>query len=61
MSRLLGLYIKSTYSFLGVFVFVFVFLLFRAAPAAYGDSQVKFELQLPAYTTASTTPDPSRV
>ena len=39
------------------------FGLFRAAPAAYGDSQlgVKMELQLPAYTTATATPDPSSI
>ena len=34
-----------------------------AAPVAYGSSQarVDFELQLPAYTTATATPDPGCV
>ena len=40
-----------------------LFLLFRAVPTAYGSSQagVKLELQLPAYTIAMATWDPSRV
>ena len=32
-----------------------------ATPMAYGSSQVKLELQLPAYVTAIGTPDPSHV
>ena len=38
-------------------------LFFRATLTAYGGSQarVKSELQLPAYTTATAMPDPSRV
>ena len=37
----------------------FFFFLFRAAPAAYGSFQagVESELQLPAYTIATATPD----
>ena len=44
------------------FIFI-VFLLFRAAPAAYGSSQarVKLELQLPAYVTATAMQDLSHV
>ena len=42
------------------FLFFGFFLLFRAAPAAYGGSQVRVEseLQLPAYTTATAVLDP---
>ena len=36
-------------------------LLFRASPMAYGSSQVKLELQLPAYATATVTQDTSHV
>ena len=38
-------------------------LLFRTAPVAYGGSQarVEWELQLPAYATATAAPDPSHV
>ena len=45
---------------LGIF---FLFLIFRASPAAYGSSQVGVELklQLPGYTTATATPDPSHI
>ena len=46
------------------FFFFFLFLPFRATPAAYGCSQARglqSELQLPAYTTATPTPDPSHV
>ena len=50
------------------FFFLSFFLgggLFRATPAAYGNSQAKgqveSELQLPAYTTATATQDPSHV
>ena len=45
------------------FVLFFVFWLFRAAPMAYGSSCVGVELglQLPAYTTATETQDPSLV
>ena len=41
---------------------VLLFCFFRAAPLAYGGSQARAEseLQLPAYTTATATPDPSR-
>ena len=41
----------------------FFFFLFMAEPVAYGRSQpgVKSELQLPAYTTATVTPNPSHV
>ena len=37
--------------------------LFRDAPAAHGSSQARreFELQLPAYTTATATPYPSHI
>ena len=46
-----------------LFIFYLFVLLFRDAPAAYGGSQalVKSELQLPAYATATTRQDPSRV
>ena len=50
--------------FLSFFVFCFCFcLIFRTAPAAYGSSRlrVESELQLPAYTTATETQDPSHV
>ena len=43
------------------YFFFFFFLPFRAAPEAYGDSQVESELHQPAYTTATATQDPSRV
>ena len=45
------------------FLLLFLFCLSRAAPEAYGGSQarVTLELQLPAYVTATATPDPSRV
>ena len=49
--------------FLLFFVCFFAFF-FRAAPMAYGNSQAngwEFELQLPAYTTATATQDPSHV
>ena len=39
-----------------------LFCFFRAVPIAYGDSQVEgveLELQLPAYTTATATREPS--
>ena len=36
-------------------------LLFRAAPVAHGSSQLRLELQLPAYTTAMAAPDLSRI
>ena len=41
----------------------FVFCLLRAIPVAYGSSQARglLKLQLPAYTTATVTPDPSHV
>ena len=40
-------------------LFYFSYLLFRAAPAAYGRAQarVELELQLPAYAIATPTPD----
>ena len=39
--------------------FFFFFGLFRASPTAYGISQARgAELQLPAYNTATATPDP---
>ena len=43
--------------------FLFFFFLFRAPPAAYEVLRqgVESELQLPAYTTATATPDPSRI
>ena len=45
------------------FFLFFFFLLFRAKPSAYGNSQlaVESELQLPAYATATATQDPSCV
>ena len=46
------------------FFLFFFFLLFRAAPTAYGEVPrlgVLLELQLLAYTTATATPDPSLV
>ena len=44
-------------------VFLFLFIFFYGHTAAYGSSQqgVKSELQLPAYTTATATPDLSCV
>ena len=48
----------------GVFLFYFfVFCLCRAAPVAYGgfQAEVKSELQLPAFATATATQDPSQV
>ena len=43
--------------------FFFLFSFFRAAPAAYGSSQarVELELQLPAYITTTAIPDLSHV
>ena len=43
------------------YLFIYLFLIFRAAPKAYGSFQdrVKLELQLPAYTTDTATPDQS--
>ena len=43
--------------------YFFFFLLFRAAPMAYVGSHlgVQLELQLPAYTTAAATSDPSHI
>ena len=43
--------------------YVFIFFYFTALPAAYGSSWARGEirLQLPAYTTATTTPDLSHV
>ena len=51
---------SSLFSFI---LFIFLFLLFRAAPAAYGGSQagVESELQLPAYATATAIQDLSHV
>ena len=45
------------------FFFFSVFCLFRATPKAYGGSQTRsqIELQLPAYTTGTATPDPNHV
>ena len=42
---------------------LFIYLFLRATPAACGSSQarVELELQLPACTTASAAPDPSRI
>ena len=45
----------------GAYVVFFFFLLFRAAPAAYGGSHTRVELQLPTYTTVTATPDLSHV
>ena len=42
-------------------VFLFLFLVFRAAPMEVPRLGVESELQLPAYTTATATADPSRV
>ena len=44
-------------------IFIYLFLLFGATPTAYGSSHagVKSELQLPAYTTATTMQDLSCV
>ena len=45
-----------------ILLFIYLFSLFRAEHAAYGDSQgVELELQLPAYSTTTATPDPSRI
>ena len=43
--------------------FVFLFCLFRAAPAAHGGSQARGLIGpvVPAYTTATATPDPSHI
>ena len=43
--------------------YLFIYLLFRNAAAAYGGSQtgIESELQLPAYTTATATQDPSHI
>ena len=58
----------SFFLFFFLFVFCFVLLclvlLLRATPVAFGSSHrrgVKSELQLPSYTTATVTPDLSRV
>ena len=44
-------------------LFIYLFLLFRAAQGAYGGSQAKVEseLQLPVYTIATAMPEPSRI
>ena len=49
-----------------LFLLLPFFFLFRTTPSAYGGSQARFpaygvqlELQLPGYTTATATPDPS--
>ena len=42
------------------FFFFFFFFVFRTIPAAYGGSQGR-ELELLAYTIATTPPDPSRI
>ena len=51
--------------FISFFFFLFfVFCLFRAIPAAYGGSQARGLIgatELPAYTTATATPEPSHV
>ena len=49
--------------FIHIHLFIYLFCLFRAKPTAYGGSQarVKLELQLPAYATATATPDLSHV
>ena len=43
--------------------FIIYLFIYRATPVAYGGSQarVKLELQLPAYTTATATLDPSHI
>ena len=55
------------YCFLIIFFFLPFFLSFLlfcgecgATPVAYGNSQIESALQLPAYTTATAMPDPSR-
>ena len=40
---------------------LFLCVYFKAAPMEYGSSQVKSELQLPAYTTATAMLDPSSI
>ena len=47
----------------GEIIILFVYLIFRASPAAYGSSQARIEseLQLPAYATATATWGPSHV
>ena len=53
---------NCTWFFIYLFIFIFLFfLLFRATPAAYGNFQARGPIkvpQLPAYTTATETPDP---
>ena len=39
----------------------YFFFLFRATPAAYGDSQAWSRIRAVAYTTVTTTPDPSHI
>ena len=55
------------YLFMYLFIYVFIYFYFfffpRTTPTAYGGSRlgVELELQLPAYTTVTTTWDPSCV
>ena len=48
-------------SFADFFFFFFFFLIFRAAPATYGSSKVKSELQLLADATDTATRDPNHI
>ena len=47
----------------GLFIYLFVLCLFRAAPAAYGGSQAKGPIRAvaAAYATATATQDPTRI
>ena len=59
-----GLLVKRAFGLGSDFIFFnyfILFCLFRATPVAYGSSQAKSELQLPACTTATAMPDPSCV
>ena len=48
--------------YLNFFLFVCLFVLFRAAPAAYGSSQARGRIRAAAaYATATATQDPSQV
>ena len=61
-SALFFLLVKETVYILS-YKWDFAFFFFKATPMAYGSSGlgVESELQLPAYTTATAKPDPSRV
>ena len=49
------------FHFLILIFLIFYFLLFKAAPAAYGNSQARGRIRATAYATATAIPDPSYV